>query len=120
MDQGRVVDIALFTGPLDGLQDGVDRVGHGQQRVGDLRGHLLQAVSQSGQQALPDVGDLLQVGETQEPTGPLDGVDRTEHAGQQFMSGRVVLELDQLLGQLFEVLVAFHQELRDNLVDSVH
>lgn len=52
-DQDGVVDAAFLAGLLDPLQDAVDHIGHGQQGVGDLGGHELQAVQEARQPVSP-------------------------------------------------------------------
>jgi hypothetical protein len=85
-----------------------------------VRGQLQRTVTQSGQQVLPDVRDLLEPVEGEEPTGALDRVDRPEDAGETVPRTGVLLQCDQVLVQLVEVLVTLHEELLDDVVQTFH
>ena len=88
------------------------------RRAGVGQGDL--AVTQSAQQVLADVGQLLQPAEGEEAARALDGVDRPEDAGQQLAGAGVLLQGEQVAVELVEVLVALHEELGHDLVDRFH
>ena len=111
---------ALAAAGLDRGEQRADGVDHLQQHAGAGRGQLELAVPQPGQHVLPDVGDLLEPVEGEEAAGALDRVDRPEDAGQPLAGVRVLLQGDQVRVQLVEVLVALHQELFDDVVQTVH
>jgi hypothetical protein len=118
---GRVdVHVALAAGGLDGRQQRTDGIDHAQQGVGRRRRHVQLAVAQSAQQVLTDVGDGLEAAECQEPTGPLDGMDRSEDARQQLAGLRLLLQRHQIPVELIQVLVALHEKFLDDLVHPLH
>src|SRR3712207_2791956 len=85
-----------------------------------FRSELEGAVTQPREHVLAAMRDLLQPVEGQEAAGALDRVDRPEDAGQPLPRVRVLLQGDQVGVELVEVLVALHQELFDDVVQTVH
>jgi hypothetical protein len=95
------------------------RVDEGEQRVrtGLVEGEV--AVAQPAEQVLTRVRELAQPIEAQEPCGSLDGVDRAEDARQHLRRAGIPLELDELVVEPVEVLIALQEELLDDLIDLV-
>src|ERR1035438_9030339 len=59
---------------------------------------------------------LFQPGEAQKSAAALDGMDRSENAGQQLFGGRVGFEFHQFLVQSVQVLVAFDEKIFNDFV----
>jgi hypothetical protein len=72
------------------------------------------------QQALAGVGQPLQPAEGQETAGALDGVDGAEDAAEQLARAGRPFERDKVLVKLIGILVAFNQELTDDLIHAFH
>ena len=80
----------------------------------------LQAVAQPGQQGFTGMGQRLQPGEGQEAARTLDRVNRPEDPGNQFARLWLLLKCHQVLVNLVQVLVAFHEEFADDLTKIFH
>ena len=80
MNEVEVFFVAFRIGLLNFLEDGADGIGHFQQGVGDFRRQRQIAGAHHRQQVLSRVGNLLELGKTQEAARSLDGVNRSEDA----------------------------------------
>jgi hypothetical protein len=62
---------------------------------------------------------LFQPGEAQKSAAALDGMDRSENAGQQLFGGRVGFQFHQFLVQSVQVLVAFDEKIFNDFVHKL-
>ncbi len=112
-----VVDVAFSPALLDGREDLANRIHHRQQRARHLRIETEDAVSELGEQALALVGERPELREREEARRSLDRVDRPEDPRQGLDIRGILLERDEVTIELVEVLVAFDEELVDQVVD---
>ncbi|MEZ5284151.1 MAG: hypothetical protein R2712_04940 [Vicinamibacterales bacterium] len=115
-----VVGVAFLSVMLDRLQDLPDGIDHRQQRAGHLGVEAQLEVAELAQQVLTDVRDGLELGEAEEPARALDRVNRPKDAPQAFAVLGILLERHEVAVQAIEVLVAFDQELFDQIFLLVH
>ncbi len=101
-------------------EDAPNRVHQGQQGADNVRIQNESAVTQTAEQALAGVGNGFQTGEGEESAGALDGVKRAEDAGQAVAVPRLLLQDHQIAVELIQVLLAFDEELTDDVVLVVH
>ena len=95
---------------VDGFQD--------QRYKGRIQFPL--AIAQLAEQSLSLMGDLFQSRECEETTGALDGVDRAENACQTTGVIWAYLQLDQILIQAREILMAFDHKLTNDILIILH
>ena len=76
------------------------------------------AVAQPGEQVLADVGDRLQRENARKPLVPLIVWIVRKMLPSRSRESGLALELDQVAVELVEVLVALHEELLDDLVET--
>ena len=110
---------ALNAALLDGRQHLAHGIDQRQQRVRPRLVEREVAVAQPAQQVLAGVRELTQTIEAQEACGPLDRVDGSEDAREHLGRARISLELEELVVEPVEVLVALQEELLDDLIDLV-
>ena len=79
----RIVALSFPPAHVDTAEHLADRIHHAQQRRSELRVERKLSVAQPSQQALSNVRNLFQFGETQKAAGAFDGVNGTEHPPQR-------------------------------------
>lgn len=119
-DEVVVARCPLGAGLLDGGQQAADGIGQREQGARDRRAPGQGGVAQEAEQVLPRVGHALQLRETEEAAGALDGVDPAEDAGQEDGVARVALQRQQIGIQRVDDLVALDEELLDDVSRLIH
>ena len=112
--------IALCTGGLDLSEQRPNNVHHRKQDVGALCVELQLAIADSGQKVLPGVSHRLELVECQEATSAFDRVDGAKDTRDQIAITRLTLKCNQVTIQLIQVLMGFHEEFRDYLINFKH
>ncbi len=107
-------EVALGFG--DHVEAVADSVDCGQERVRQLHVQQHRSVPEHGEQVLALVGHVLQVAETKESAGALDGVHGPEDRAELVAVFGVGLKRDKRRVEPVERFCALHQELLNYLV----
>ena len=101
--------------PVDHQTNDINRLKDSRYGV---RADFKRTVPERAQNILPGVRNGLETAETQEATGPLDGMDQPEDVAQQLRVIRMLLERDELAVERLNPLARLRHELLDDIVHA--
>jgi hypothetical protein len=116
LNQFLIVAFALVANGLDAREHLANGIDHREKRGGHFGIQRKFAVAELAEQVFADVRDGFEFCESEESTGALDRVNRTENAGERAAIAGIFFQVDQLAVEEVEIFAALDQELADDVI----